>query len=169
MMLKNENLNNAHYGKKKSKIYAPFHYRGNLKIAGKETDVQECKECHKVLPGMAFTTSYPRGDGASMLKKACRDCCSSVANERYLIRKNAPPKPERCECCHKKTEKLQVDHLHGSTTFRGWLCNDCNSGLGELDDNLEGVLRGAVYLENDIEKIKETLEKVFNEMFARTK
>ena len=61
-----------------------------------------------------------------------------------------------------------IRHLHGSTTFRGWLCNDCNSGLGELGDNLGGVLQGAIYLENDINKIKEKLQEIYNKMFART-
>ena len=163
------NLNTVVYdGKRRRKIYPPFHYRGDLKIAGEKTDVQECKECHKVLPLMAFTTSYRRGDGASILKKACRECCSSIATELNQVKKNLSPKPERCECCHKKIEKLQVDHLHGSTTFRGWLCNDCNSGLGELGDNLGGVLQGAIYLENDINKIKEKLQEIYNKMFART-
>ena len=59
--------------------------------------------------------------------------------------------------------KLQVDHIHGSTTFRGWLCTDCNSGMGKLGDNLEGVLQAAIYLENDTDKIIGTLHKVFNE------
>ena len=45
---------------------------------------------------------------------------------------------------------------------------DCNSGLGELGDNLGGVLQGAIYLENDINKIKEKLQEIYNKMFART-
>ncbi len=157
------------YGKKqKYKSHENFHYRGDIKIVGKETDMQECKECHKILPIMAFTTAYSRGDGAWRLKKICRECNTVNEKEKRDARKNAPPKPERCACCHKKTKKLQVDHIHGSTTFRGWLCTDCNTGIGSLGDNLEGVLQAAVYLENDTEKIKETLHKVFNEMFART-
>jgi hypothetical protein len=40
--------------------------------------------------------------------------------------------------------------------------------MGKLGDDLPGVLQAAVYLENDKNKIIETLDKVFNEMFART-
>ena len=157
------------YGKKqKYKNHPHFHYRGEIKIAGKETDMQECKECHKILPIMAFTTAYPRGDGAWHLKKMCRQCQTVNEKEKRDARKNAPPKPERCERCHKKTKNLQVDHIHGSTTFRGWLCASCNTGIGNLGDDLPGMLQAAIYLENDVEKIKETLHKVFNEMFART-
>ena len=158
------------YGKKiKYKNHENFYYRGEIKIAGKETDMQECKECHKIFPTTAYSTKTIRADGAWYLKKMCRQCQSIINLESRIARKNAPPKPERCDCCHKKIEKLQLDHIHGSTTFRGWLCEGCNSGVGKLGDNLEGILQAAIYLENDTDKIKETLHKVFNEMFARTK
>ena len=67
------------------------------------------------------------------------------------VRKNAPPVPDLCNCCHRK-KKLEVDHIHGSTTFRGWLCKACNTGMGKLGDNLEGLLQAAIYLENDKNK-----------------
>ena len=173
MMLRNENLNFSPVRKQKAWKHKPkdFHYRGNLKIAGKETDVQECKECHKVLPVTAYTrkgVSTMRSDGAHFLRKICRLCATTLDKETRAARKNAPPKPERCDCCHKEV-KLFADHAHGSTAFRGWPCKDCNTGIGLLGDNLEGVLQGAIYLEKDENKIIETLHKVFNEMFARTK
>ena len=171
---RNLNLNTVPYWetsynkKQKYKDHENFHYRGEIKIAGKETDMQECNECHKILPIVAFTTSYPRGDGAWRLKKKCRQCQTVNEKEKRDARKNAPPAPDLCNCCHKKKE-LQLDHIHKSTTFRGWLCRGCNTGMGALGDNLEGVLQSAIYLENDKNKIIETLDKVFNEMFARTK
>jgi len=175
--LKTENLNNtlpkntkgSTWGKKlRHDQWAIFHYRGEIKIIGKESDTQECKRCHKIFPLTAFTTGGLRGDGAYYLQKTCRQCHSSIRGELHIIKKTAPPKPEHCECCHKKIEKLQGDHLHGSYTFRGWVCADCNTGMGKLGDTLEGVLQAAIYLENDKDKIIETLNKVFNEMFART-
>jgi len=171
---RNLNLNTIPYwetyrGKKqKYKTHESFHYRGEIKIVGKESDTQECKVCHKILPLTAFTTQVLRSDGAWHLKKICRQCHTVHKKETYEVRKNATPKPERCACCHKKKKELQIDHIHGSTTFRGWLCRACNTGMGKLGDNLEGVLQAAVYLENDTDKIIETLHKVYNEMFART-
>ena len=158
------------YGKKqKYKTHEHFHYRGEIKFVGKETDMQECKECYRSLPIMAFTTSgKTRGDTAFYFKKICRECSTKMHAEVWAVKKKAPPKPEHCNCCHKKFEKLQVDHIHGSTTFRGWLCRNCNTGMGTLGDNLEGVLQAAIYLENDENKIIETLHKVYYEMFART-
>ena len=146
-----------------------FHFRSDgIKIEGKETDMQECKECHKILPSTAFTTHTPRVDGAYSLQKICRECHTVINKEQNDVKKKAPPKPNRCACCHRE-KILQIDHIHGSTTFRGWLCRNCNTGIGSLGDDLKGLLQGAIYLENDTEKIIETLHKVFNEMFARTK
>ena len=189
MTIKNENLNtdilslpkkiNSPYWNKNRKGFKPpstgrtfkhwenVFYRGEIKIVGKETDMQECRRCHRVLPTTAFTTCNIRQDGAYYLMKSCRECESLTRAERKVVIKNAPPKPERCQRCHKKT-KLQVDHVHGTFTFRGWLCRTCNTGMGKLGDDLPGMLQAAIYLENDVEKIKETLDKVYNEMFART-
>ena len=174
MKYPNSNLNTVPYWKKsygkkqKYKSQEHFHYRGEIKIAGSETDMHECKECHKILPSIAFTSASIRSDGAYYLQRACRQCKTKVSREQIYVRKNAPPKPERCNCCN-KTKKLEVDHIHGSNTFRGWLCRNCNTGIGVLGDDLEGVLQGAIYLENDINKIIETLHTVYDEMFARTK
>ncbi len=153
--------------KQKYKDHENFHHRGVIKIVGKETDMHECKECHGIFPTMAFNTKSLRSDGAYYLEKKCRQCHTILEKEKRKVKKIAPPKPERCDRCHKKT-KLEVDHIHGSTTFRGWLCKACNTGMGKLGDNLEGVLQAAIYLENDKNKIIETLHKIYDEMFART-
>jgi len=146
--------------KQHRKTYKDFHFRSDgLKIVGKKDDVQECKECHKILPLTAFTTHTFRIDGAYYLQKLCRECHSILNEEQRGARKNAPPKPNNCDSCH-KNEKLQVDHVHGSVTFRGWLCRNCNTGLGALGDNLEGVLQAAVYLEKDKSKIIEVLNGI---------
>ena len=165
----NLNLNTTSHGNygKKRKNHRIFHYRREIKIAGKETDMQECKECHEIFPLIAFTTHIQRGDGAYILRKICRECDTIYKREQREVKKNAPPKPECCDCCHKKTKKLQRDHIHGTFIFRGWVCPDCNTGMGKLGDNLEGVLQAAIYLENDKNKIIETLHKIYDEMFAR--
>ena len=160
----NLNLNTAPIGfynkKHKYKDHGIFHYRGEIKIAGKETGTQECKECHEILPLIAFTTHIQRGDGAYILRKICRECDTIDKREQREVKKNAPPKPECCDCCHKKTKKLQGDHIHGTFIFRGWVCPDCNAGMGKLGDNLEGLLQAAVYLEKDKNKIIEKLNEM---------
>ena len=146
-----------------------FHFRSDEKIVGKVEDMKKCKNCHRILPSLAFTTHTLRADGAYYLRKKCRECHIILSKEQRDSKRKAPPTPNRCNCCHIEGKKLQVDHLHGSSTFRGWLCRNCNSGIGFMGDDLKGVLQAAIYLENNENKIIETLRKVFNEMFARTR
>ena len=134
----------------------------------KENNINKCRNCHEILPVTAFAKHRPKANGTYRLDTRCRKCQASLHQEEKVARKNASLKPNRCECCGKK-EKLQVDHIHGTYKFRGWLCRSCNGGLGALGDNLEGAVQAAIYLENDKNKIIETLDKVFDKMFARTK
>ena len=150
-------------GKQHYKTYTDFHVRSDgIKIVGKKEDVQECKECHRILLLGAFTTHGLRADGAYRNRKICRECQTEVEAEKREARKNAPPKPDNCVCCH-KNKKLEIDHLHGTTTFRGWVCGQCNKGIGSLGDTLEGVLQAAIYLEKDKGKIIEKLNGIKNE------
>jgi len=165
------NLNTAPIimGKKRHNTVFEFHFRSDRKIVGKAEDMKKCKICHRILPSLAFTTQTIRVDGAYYLRNKCRECHIIISKEQRASKRKAPPIPNRCNCCHIEGKKLQVDHLHGSNTFRGWLCRNCNSGIGFMGDNLEGVLQAAIYLENDTDKIIETLHEVYKEMFARTK
>ena len=169
--VKIENLNLAPFGKasiqRGTRKETNFHFRGKVKIEGKENDVRECKECHRILPTTAFGTHTMRSNGAFSLFRSCRECKATLGAETRSVRKNAPPKPDLCKCCHGK-KILQIDHIHGTTLFRGWVCRNCNTGVGSLGDTLEGVLQASIYLENDKDKIIETLHKVYDEIFART-
>jgi len=161
-MARNPNLNTIALmqSKRHHKIHENFHFRSDgLKIVGKRDDMRECKECHLILPMTAFTTKYLRVDGAYHLKRVCRQCHIMVNKELREARKNAPPKPDYCDNCH-KNKKLEIDHIHGTTKVRGWLCPPCNTGIGALEDTLEGVLHGAVYLEKDKSKIIKILEGI---------
>ena len=154
--------------RKKRKARIDFHIRNGIKMEGKKDDMRECRDCHKILSVTEFTTHGNRSDGAFYLRSNCRECMSDQNAESWAVKKTAPPKPERCDCCHGKTKKLHLDHVHGTTAFRGWICNNCNTGVGKLGDNLEGLAQAAIYMENDKDKIIKTLHKVFNEIFART-
>jgi len=158
--IKNLNTVPLNQNKQHKKTHEHFHFRTTgIKIVGKEDDIQECKECHRILPLTAFTTHAFRSDGAYYLKKICRECHTTIYKEQVTARKNAPPKPDNCVCCH-KNRKLEIDHLHGTFKFRGWLCRSCNSGMGGLGDDLRGVLQAAIYLEKDKSKIIEKLNEI---------
>jgi hypothetical protein len=39
-----------------------------------------------------------------------------------------------------------LDHNHTNNSFRGWLCDRCNTGLGKFDDNIDGIINALEYL-----------------------
>jgi len=78
----------------------------------------------------------------------------AACNRRYYATKNGfvecvnyppPPIDSRCDLCSTPS-KLILDHDHRTGKFRGYLCLNCNLGLGKLGDNLESLKRAVAYL-----------------------
>jgi len=87
-----------------------------------------------------------------MTNTNCIDCQKIRSKERAAIKKkfkNIKP-PEfgvPCECCKKPVYRnWQLDHCHKTGEFRGWLCKQCNTGLGNLGDDLQSLLLAVEYL-----------------------
>jgi len=97
------------------------------------------------LPLNLFGKSRNRSDG---LFPECKICANRTAKIRAKIKKTAPPKPDKCQCCGKITESFVMDHCHKTETFRGWLCKNCNMAIGKLGDDLDGVMNAVNYLKN---------------------
>jgi hypothetical protein len=68
-----------------------------------------------------------------------------------------PPTDDRCDCCQeiqepsqgpkrRRVEVLELDHDHFTGAFRGWLCSNCNRGIGLLRDTEDGVQKALDYL-----------------------
>jgi|TARA_R110000851_G_scaffold58435_2_gene135680 hypothetical protein len=76
----------------------------------------------------------------------CKDCIKEQNKLRRKLKRYAPPKPKMCVCCGKPTDKMVLDHCHITLKFRGWLCINCNMGIGKLGDNIEGVMKAVMYL-----------------------
>ena len=57
-----------------------------------------------------------------------------------------------CAICKKSLDSLKrrmnIDHDHETNKVRGLLCTGCNTGLGHLGDNIEGLKIAVAYLEN---------------------
>ena len=102
-----------------------------------------CVKCKRDLPESKYRF---RPERANYRVKECKDCSKLIHAETQRLHKIAPPMPDACECCDKPTKDLKLDHCHESLTFRGWLCQSCNWGIGNLGDNIEGVTRALKYL-----------------------
>jgi len=68
-------------------------------------------------------------------------------NEGYAYCADYPPKPTdgRCQNCGAEA-RLVLDHCHETGEFRGWICDPCNVGIGQLGDSVEGLERALAYL-----------------------
>lgn len=54
----------------------------------------------------------------------------------------------KCAVCRNKWKrKLYLDHCHETNRVRGLLCGPCNTAIGLLGDNVEGLMRAVRYLE----------------------
>jgi len=51
-----------------------------------------------------------------------------------------------CAICHRKRRPLVVDHDHRKKFVRRLLCNPCNLGLGNFEDDMRLLARGIAYL-----------------------
>lgn len=104
---------------------------------------------------LARTSAYTKAnpEQARRTQKAWRD--RNRESERLRARlKNwrtlptpTRPEPAVCECCGKPDRKaLSLDHCHETNAFRGWLCSNCNLGIGKLGDTVEALQRALDYL-----------------------
>ena len=57
-------------------------------------------------------------------------------------------KPVCGVCC--TTEKIVLDHCHETNKIRGWLCQQHNAAIGQLGDDMSGVMKAVEYLNNTI-------------------
>jgi len=61
--------------------------------------------------------------------------------------------PEICQVCGLRGDKKRicVDHCHSTGKVRGFLCNNCNTALGMVKDDIAILERLAGYLRRSLE------------------
>ena len=58
----------------------------------------------------------------------------------------------KCQACG-SDDNLCYDHDHITSKFRGVLCGKCNTGIGMLGDNIQGVQQALNYLKEIEEEL----------------
>jgi hypothetical protein len=105
-----------------------------------------CIKCNEWKPVAQYSKHAGHRDG---LDGRCNPCRNEHTILRNKLRSSAPPKTLTCECCGKtydESRHICLDHCHVTNTFRGWICTQCNTGIGSLGDNEEGLLKALDYL-----------------------
>lgn len=120
-----------------------FNITDSFKALIGETKV--CKVCSKEKDLALFPRHSHHKDRYDTRCKACIKKQTKLRNE--LKKEFDYLKPDVCDCCGKAHHKtLVLDHDHITHTFRGWICEDCNQGIGKLGDSVEGVENALEYL-----------------------
>ena len=121
-----------------------------------EKGCKVCKSCGVERPIELMPHFWYKADGTSSKGNVCNICRSKQKRIVSNLKKTIPePDPNyKCPVCQKKKEELPtkrmywvLDHCHKTNSFRGWLCNTCNSALGWLEDDINYVRRAIYYLE----------------------
>lgn len=78
----------------------------------------------------------------------CPECKTAQSRYSRQIKSGNKPRTGVCEIC--RTEGTVIwDHEHTSGDHRGWLCLNCNHGLGGFNDDPSLITRAINYLERD--------------------
>ena len=111
---------------------------------------KECVECEELKPLYDFPKHIKYYDKHDT---RCYKCKTERHKLVRTLKKTAPLKPKVCDCCgqdplkpNRRDVGLSCDHDPIKLTFRGWLCRDCNTGIGLLGDDIEGLERAIKYL-----------------------
>lgn len=126
--------------------------RGHLRNAANLTENKSCRVClNEYRYGKTLTPEQLTRQRAASRAWAIknRDKLLAVSRKRKGLPPPTRPETSVCECCGGPpgTKRMRLDHCHDTNEFRGWLCGKCNTGIGQLGDNINGVRNALAYLE----------------------
>jgi hypothetical protein len=118
----------------------------------------ECKECKKkYLVNKEYHKEYYALNKESINKKHRNNHLFrnyGITIEEYEdLKEKQNNKCAICGCT--PTRSYHVDHCHYTGEVRGLLCNNCNAGIGKLQDNVNILEKAIKYLQNPPAKDKE--------------
>lgn len=133
------------------------HQRGNMTVLGSIDEQRVCYQCKETKSILSYGTVNKDNFGRAYTKKICNTC--KVGNDnviRRLKKLYEPMKPDNCMLCHERSDVLEIDHCHNTGQFRGWICKNCNTGLGKFLDNSQFLIRAIEYLHKDPVPVPDT-------------
>ena len=136
-------------------------FKVNQKSLDSRESTKVCAKCDEELPVSAFSPA----NGATYPRSECRKCARGLSKVRnYLRSVTEPPKKDHvCPICLKSAKDVEgmgnknngswvLDHDHISEEARGWICHNCNRGIGAFSDNTSSLERAVSYLKDHNER-----------------
>jgi hypothetical protein len=121
--------------------------------------MKTCNDCKISLPDSSF---YKRtfSSGNVGLQPRCKKCATKNRRQYYkpheFMRRKFKLTEQQytelmgngnCQICSKVLEKKCIDHCHSTNKVRGVLCNNCNTALGLVGDNISTLEEMIKYLQ----------------------
>jgi len=130
-------------------------------LFGEEVQTKVCIKCGEEKPLCEFSPrTRDRNGNPVELRNDCKSCQKKAGNEVKRLKK-LHPKPDfdtyQCPCCKRTKADLAytawknpfvLDHDHSTGEARGWICQDCNTALARIKDNITTARNLVTYLEN---------------------
>jgi hypothetical protein len=117
-----------------------------------------------------YKTRHTKNGNRLRINTNCKECTKYLRKQTHLLKKiykNKKPNPgSTCPCCKKPKEKFEFDHDHKTGEFRGWICKDCNVGMGKIGDNIDNTINVLLY---QAKSLKLNFEKFFNKYIPYVK
>lgn len=114
--------------------------------------MKKCAKCNLLKENHEFRICrlFKETDKGEYIRSECVICEKKASEQLRKVKENAIPKPNSCDCCKKENKVLVLDHDHATGVFRGWICRNCNQGIGKLGDTIEALENAIKYLKSTI-------------------
>ena len=139
-----------------------------------DVETQVCDDCKKELPLRSYRIKNNHTEITGVLSNVC-GACDDTRRQKSKLRRSLlddPDKDYKCPICFRtekdlkskglvvdvKTYKIAVnkyarksvwrlDHCHITEKVRGFLCNPCNTALGNFKDSIDVLKRAIQFME----------------------
>ena len=128
----------------------------NSSIPNFHTIMKTCSRCGEIKELDSFSKRSSRPSG---VQSKCKDCEREVRRQYYKTHEyarrrfkltedqyNDLMKNDNCQICNVELTKKCIDHCHSTNKVRGVLCNNCNTALGLVGDNISTLQTMIEYL-----------------------
>jgi len=123
-----------------------------------EETTKVCRDCKIEKPIDDFEKNQVGKDNRIIRRPVCKECRSSKVKinvqEKKEFEKIKPKVGDEFSCpiCNDKFVRkykndVVLDHNHQDGSVRGYLCGNCNTGLGRFKDDVETIKRAIKWLE----------------------
>lgn len=123
-----------------------------------QNELKKCRDCGEIKSLFDFSVNrkFYRNDLPDkhyLVRRPSCDPCRDLKKTINSHQKKLFPKPTcdfTCPICHDTVDKsyARLDHCHKTGTVRGWVCDNCNTGMGKLKDSVEVLQRALDWINN---------------------